>query len=149
MSNYTFGTKEPQPEEDPSVAARLARLQEEYYREGMRRTVEGVLLVHEHKHPHILMLQIGNTFFKLYATVCYSFRLMLIRTNRPGDSLKPGEDEIEGLKSRLTLRLCPPSATDVDWEINEPAAVWWRPNFETFQVRIFVLFVLRFIYQGA
>jgi cleavage and polyadenylation specificity factor subunit 5 len=33
----------------------------------MRRTVEGVLVVHDHGHPHILMLQIANAFFKLYA----------------------------------------------------------------------------------
>ena len=32
----------------------------------MRRTVEGVLVVHDHGHPHILMLQIANAFFKLY-----------------------------------------------------------------------------------
>ncbi|KAJ3120869.1 Nudix hydrolase 21, chloroplastic [Nowakowskiella sp. JEL0407] len=64
LSNYTFGTKDPQPEEDPSVAARLTRLQSEYETLGMRTSVEGVLVVHEHDHPHVLMLQIG-TFFKL------------------------------------------------------------------------------------
>ena len=31
----------------------------------MRRTVEGILVVHDHGHPHILMLQIANAFFKL------------------------------------------------------------------------------------
>jgi cleavage and polyadenylation specificity factor subunit 5 len=30
LSNYTFGTKEGQPEEDPSVLARLKRLEEHY-----------------------------------------------------------------------------------------------------------------------
>jgi len=66
LSNYTFGTKENQPEEDPSVLARLHRLQEHYEQHGMRRTCEGVLVCHEHSHPHILMLQIANAFFKLY-----------------------------------------------------------------------------------
>lgn len=33
----------------------------------MRRTCEGVLVCHEHNHPHVLMLQIANAFFKLYA----------------------------------------------------------------------------------
>jgi cleavage and polyadenylation specificity factor subunit 5 len=65
LSNYTFGTKEAQMEDDPSVAARMQRLQEEYNRQGMRRSVEAVLLVHEHRHPHILMLQIAGSFFKL------------------------------------------------------------------------------------
>ena len=63
----THSTKEAQPEEDPSVSARLQRLQNNYEDFGMRRTVEGVLVVHDHGHPHILMLQIANAFFKLYA----------------------------------------------------------------------------------
>lgn len=46
-----------------------------YEREGMRRSVEGVLLVQEHNHPHILLLQMGQTFFKL-----------------PGGRLRPGEE---------------------------------------------------------
>jgi hypothetical protein len=37
----------------------------------MRRTVEGVLVVHDHGHPHILMLQIANAFFKLYALILF------------------------------------------------------------------------------
>lgn len=65
LSNYTFGTKETQPEEDPSVKDRLKRLEEHYEQHGMRRTCEGVLVCHEHNHPHVLMLQIANAFFKL------------------------------------------------------------------------------------
>ncbi|RUP34606.1 nucleotide hydrolase-domain-containing protein [Jimgerdemannia flammicorona] len=122
-SNYTFGTKEAQPEEDPSVSARLKRLENDYEKSGMRRTVEGVLVVHEHNHPHVLMLQIANAFFKL-----------------PGEYLKPGEDEVDGLKSRLNERLAPvvtsynqnELAQQQDWEIGECLSVWWRPNFETF-----------------
>lgn len=66
LSNYTFGAKEQQPEEDPSVIARLRRLEEHYGQHGMRRTCEGILVCHEYNHPHILMLQIANAFFKLY-----------------------------------------------------------------------------------
>lgn len=65
LSNYTFGTKETQLEEDPSVKDRLRRLEEYYAKHGMRRTCEGVLVCHEHNHPHVLMLQIANAFFKL------------------------------------------------------------------------------------
>jgi len=65
LSNYTFGTKETQPEEDPSVKDRLKRLEEYYNQHGMRRTCEAVLVCHEHNHPHVLMLQIANAFFKL------------------------------------------------------------------------------------
>jgi hypothetical protein len=71
LSNYTFGTKDGQPEEDPSVLARLKRLEEHYNEHGMRRTSEAILVCHEHNHPHILMLQIANAFFKL--CVLYNF----------------------------------------------------------------------------
>jgi cleavage and polyadenylation specificity factor subunit 5 len=64
--NYTFGVKEAQPEEDPSVSARLKRLESDYEVAGMRRSVEAILVVHEHGHPHVLMMQIANTFFKLW-----------------------------------------------------------------------------------
>ncbi|GAK63999.1 uncharacterized protein PAN0_004c2208 [Moesziomyces antarcticus] len=129
VTAFTFTTKEAQPEEDPSVAARLQRLQNNYEDLGMRRTVEAVLVVHEHGHPHVLMLQIANAFFKL-----------------PGDYLKPGEDEVEGMKARLDERLSPVESDpasfgpngegrnkdDGDWEIQDCLAQWWRPNFETF-----------------
>ncbi|CAL5433189.1 unnamed protein product [Camellia sinensis] len=89
----------------------------------------------EHNHPHILLLQIGNTFCKL-----------------PGGRLKPGENEIEGLKRKLSSKLganspslqpncgevtvflihqknCVPDSRDM--LIGECVAIWWRPNFET------------------
>lgn len=120
LSNYTFGVKETQPEEDPSVMARLKRLEEHYDKYGMRRTCEGILVCHEHNHPHILMLQIANAFFKL-----------------PGDYLKPEDEEIEGFKKRLDERLAPIGSlgdgqVEGDWEIGDCLAQWWRPNFETF-----------------
>uniref|UniRef100_A0A1B0DIV9 Uncharacterized protein n=2 Tax=Phlebotomus papatasi TaxID=29031 RepID=A0A1B0DIV9_PHLPP len=85
LTNYTFGTKEPLFEKDPSVPARFQRMRDEFDRIGMRRSVEGVLLVHEHGLPHVLLLQLGTTFFKL-----------------PGGELNAGEDEVEGLKRLLT-----------------------------------------------
>ena len=66
-----------------------------------------------------------------------------MKCHRPGDYLKPGEDEIDGLKRRLDDRLAPPSESrqfnsthgvDNDWEIGDCLAQWWRPNFETFMV---------------
>ena len=70
---------------DSSVAARFQCMREEFDKIGMRRTVEGVLIVHEHRLPHVLLLQLGTTFFKL-----------------PGGELNPGEDEVEGLKRLMT-----------------------------------------------
>ncbi|OAA74112.1 cleavage and polyadenylation specific factor 5 [Cordyceps fumosorosea ARSEF 2679] len=120
FSNYTFGVKETQPEEDPSVIARLKRLEEHYAEHGMRRTCEGILVCHEHNQPHILMLQIANAFFKL-----------------PGDYLRPEDDEMAGFKTRLDERLGPvgrlgEDEKDGDWDIGECLSQWWRPNFETF-----------------
>ena len=37
----------------------------EFDKLGMRRSVEAVLLVHEHGLPHVLLLQLGTTFFKI------------------------------------------------------------------------------------
>uniref|UniRef100_A0A3P9A887 Cleavage and polyadenylation specificity factor subunit 5 n=1 Tax=Esox lucius TaxID=8010 RepID=A0A3P9A887_ESOLU len=59
LTNYTFGTKEPLYEKDSSVAARFQRMREEFEKIGMRRAVEGVLIVHEHRLPHILGRQDG------------------------------------------------------------------------------------------
>ncbi|XP_071198242.1 cleavage and polyadenylation specificity factor subunit 5-like [Salvelinus alpinus] len=85
LTNYTFGTKEPLYEKDSSVAARFQRMREGFEKIGMRRAVEGVLIVHEHRLPHVLLLQLGTTFFKL-----------------PGGELNAGEDEVEGLKRLMT-----------------------------------------------
>ena len=117
MTNYTFGTKETQPEEDPSVLARLQRLEQHYEGHGMRRTCEGIMVCHEHNHPHVLMLQIANAFFKL-----------------PGDYLRAEDEEVEGFKARLNERLAPanPKEGDLDWDIGDCIAQWWRPNQETF-----------------
>ena len=69
LSCYSFGTKEAMPEKDMSTMAFLERLRNEYKAKGMRTTVEAVLLVHEHDHPHVLLLQIANTFYKLPGTL--------------------------------------------------------------------------------
>lgn len=58
LSSYTFGTKEPKMEKDTSVADRLARMKVNYMKEGMRTSVEAILLVQEHNHPHILLLKL-------------------------------------------------------------------------------------------
>ncbi|EME43640.1 hypothetical protein DOTSEDRAFT_54398 [Dothistroma septosporum NZE10] len=119
LSNYTFGTKETQPEEDASVKDRLKRLEEYYEKHGMRRSCEAILVCHEHNHPHVLMLQIANAFFKL-----------------PGDYIPHDVDEVEGFKDRLNERLAPTGSLaekdDRDWNVFDTIAQWYRPNFETF-----------------
>ncbi|KAI6174727.1 Cleavage and polyadenylation specificity factor subunit 5 [Aphelenchoides bicaudatus] len=113
LSNYTFGIKDPRNEPDPSVQARFQRMREEYEVIGMRRSVDAVLVVHDHGFPHILLIQIGSSFFKL-----------------PGGELKPDEEEAEGLKRILTETLGS-EETEIDqWTIEECIATWWRPNFD-------------------
>lgn len=58
-----------------------------YSKEGIRRSVEAVILVHDHNHPHVLLLQLGSAFFKL-----------------PGGRLRLGEDG--RLRSRIHTVLC-------------------------------------------
>jgi cleavage and polyadenylation specificity factor subunit 5 len=74
---FVFVAQDPLFEKDPSVPARFQRMRDEYEKFGMRRSVDGVLIVHEHGLPHVLLLQLGSTFFKL-----------------PGGELNPGEDEV-------------------------------------------------------
>ena len=66
-------------------------MREEFQANGMRRSVEGVLLVHEHGLPHVLLLQLGTTFFKL-----------------PVGELNTNEDPIEDLKRLLNETLGKP-----------------------------------------
>lgn len=121
LTNYTFGTKEALYEKDPSVAARFQRMREEFDKIGMRRSVEGVLLVHEHGLPHVLLLQLGTTFFKL-----------------PGGELNPTEDEVDGLKRLMTETLGRQDGVQQDWIIEDTIGNWWRPNFEPPQVYPYV-----------
>uniref|UniRef100_A0A2K5E1Z3 Cleavage and polyadenylation specificity factor subunit 5 n=1 Tax=Aotus nancymaae TaxID=37293 RepID=A0A2K5E1Z3_AOTNA len=96
-----------------SVAARFQRMREEFDKIGMRRTVEGVLIILEHRLPRVLLLQLGTTFFKL-----------------PGGELNPGEDEVEGLKRLMTEILGRQNGVLQDWVIDNCIGNWWRPNFE-------------------
>ncbi|UJR28676.1 hypothetical protein I4U23_009905 [Adineta vaga] len=114
LTNYTFGTKDALYERDSSVQARFQRMREEFTTMGMRRSVEAVLLVHEHNLPHVLLLQLGTTFFKL-----------------PGGELNPGEDSIEGLKRLLNETLGRPDSVQQNtWLVEDVIGNWWRPNFE-------------------
>ncbi|RLW01201.1 hypothetical protein DV515_00008206 [Chloebia gouldiae] len=154
LTNYTFGTKEPLYEKDSSVAARFQRMREEFDKIGMRRTVEGVLIVHEHRLPHVLLLQLGTTFFKLKTRSgtpdlraislgahwnlavkigkCSKITLAFIMDyfDRPGGELNPGEDEVEGLKRLMTEILGRQDGVQQDWVIDDCIGNWWRPNFE-------------------
>jgi cleavage and polyadenylation specificity factor subunit 5 len=118
LENYTFGTKDAMYEKDKTVEARFQRMKDEFEQLGMRKTVEGVLIVHQHKLSHILLLQLGpsasgTVFFKL-----------------PSGELNPGEDEIDGVKRVVNETLSHPDNKPMDLFVTDVVAQWWRPNFE-------------------
>eukprot|EP01096_Ripella_sp_DP13-Kostka_P014189 TRINITY_DN6329_c0_g1_i1.p1 TRINITY_DN6329_c0_g1~~TRINITY_DN6329_c0_g1_i1.p1 ORF type:complete len:218 (-),score=74.12 TRINITY_DN6329_c0_g1_i1:10-633(-) len=116
LSNYTFNLKSPRIEKDKSVAERFERMKRMYDEQGRLNSVEGVLIVHQHNHPHVLLLRIGTTFYKL-----------------PGGRLKPGEDDISGLKRKLNNKLAP-EGQELDWEIGDLMCNFWRPHFDQTQL---------------
>ncbi|KAF1744725.1 LOW QUALITY PROTEIN: hypothetical protein MXB_5386 [Myxobolus squamalis] len=93
---------------------------DEYKIYGMRRTVEAALMVHQYKTPHILLLQLGSSFFKLFRSAFM-----------PGGELMPGEEEVEGLKRILdeTLKYSD-REHQIDWSVVDVMGTWWRPNYE-------------------
>jgi len=117
LQNYTFNNKAPQPEKDKSYPERLLRMEANYAKRGRRETVEGVLLCHKHGHPHVFLFNINKAFFKL-----------------PGGRLKPGENEVGGLKRKLTNRLASiHQSLQPKWEVGNLLSVWWRPTFDSVQ----------------
>jgi hypothetical protein len=125
--------------------------------------VEGVLVVHHHNHPHVLLLQIGNTFFKLYVFFFFLNCTFLYRLIELGDLLtlmhqtrwaiaarrrrdwgteaqvdsqaRAQLSESAGLGG-MSAHIDPMSCVKLKQllQIGELLCIWWRPNFETMQV---------------
>ncbi|GAB2218094.1 hypothetical protein Droror1_Dr00001312 [Drosera rotundifolia] len=116
LSCFYFGSKEARrPSRDETVAERVSRLKSNYEARGLRACVEAVILVELFKHPHLLLLQVRNSFFKL-----------------PGGRLKPGESDIEGLRRKLCSKLSSDEDSNLmQWEVGECLGKWWRTDFET------------------
>ena len=114
LRNYTFGVKERQTERDASIAARMMRYERLYKTQGPRASVDGVLLVHEHNHPEVLLLQIAGSYYKL-----------------PGGKVKLEEDEMNAVLNRVIRRLAPPSGVvDPQLKPTDLLGEWFRINFE-------------------
>lgn len=116
-------------------------------------------MVHEHGHPHVLLLQVANAFYKLCVPPPLFPPAATEALYSPGDYLKPGETDTEGLQARLDMRLGPAGMASEselkvedglqmdgsavgEWQIEDSLAQWWRPNFEGFMVRLFARVVL-------
>ncbi|PON84455.1 Cleavage/polyadenylation specificity factor subunit [Trema orientale] len=119
LSSYYFGSKEAIPFKDETLADRVRRMKSNYSAHGLRTCVEAVILVGSvelFKHPHMLLLQVRNSIFKL-----------------PGGRLRPGESDIDGLKRKLSRKLSMNNENDdgMDWQVGDFLGMWWRPDFET------------------
>ncbi|KAJ0089742.1 pre-mRNA cleavage factor Im 25 kDa subunit 1 [Pistacia vera] len=115
LSSYYFGSKEPIPFKDQTLDDRIQRMKSNYAAHGLRTCVEAVILVELFKHPHLLLLQVRNSIFKL-----------------PGGRLRPGESDIDGLKRKLKRKLSlNEDGNEIDWEVGECLGMWWKPDFET------------------
>ena len=60
---YLIILRDAVPNKDTNNERKFQRLREEFEVSGMRRSVEGVMIVHEHGLPHILLLQVCEYYF--------------------------------------------------------------------------------------
>ncbi|KAK4391832.1 Pre-cleavage factor Im subunit [Sesamum angolense] len=129
LSCYYFGSMDSVPFKNETVADRVLRMKANYDAYGMRNCVAAVIVyvsalqpelvvmdkVELFKHPHLLLLQVQNSIYKL-----------------PGGRLRPGESDIQCLKRKLSSKLSAgEDGRGPEWEIGECLGVWWRPGFET------------------
>lgn len=114
LGSYYFGSKDPIVFRDETVADRVQRMKSNFNARGLRTCVQAVMLVELFKHPHLLLLQVRNAFFKL-----------------PGGRLRPGESDIDGLQRKLSRMLSVNEDETDHWEVGDCLGMWWRSDFET------------------
>ncbi len=86
-------------------------------REGMRRTVRAVLMVHSNDVPHILVFQQKTE----QGTVPFLF----------GGKLSEGESEKDGMARLMKSFIMKTKSEDVcEWRIGESIGKFWRPEFD-------------------
>ncbi|CAO2206640.1 unnamed protein product [Urochloa humidicola] len=121
LSRYYFGAKDAAaaPRGVETAADRALRLKANFAAHGLRTSVHGVLLVELFDHPHVLLLQVRNSSFVL-----------------PGGRLRPGEEDVQGLKRKLSSKLSivddgeADADDEDDWQVVERIGMWWRSEFE-------------------
>jgi len=120
LDAYNFGTREP-PAKAPgagaapkerTAAAKAARRSALFASDGLRQSVNAVVLVHSQRHPHALLLR--------------STAEGAPRWKLPGGRLRPGESGAEGLARSLGRQL----GAGVQPEALELIAEWWCPAEE-------------------
>ncbi|XP_042065198.1 pre-mRNA cleavage factor Im 25 kDa subunit 1-like isoform X2 [Salvia splendens] len=115
LSCYYFGSTDSVSLNTVTRADRLLRLRANYDAVGMRSCVAAAIVVELFKHPHLLLLQVQNSIYKL-----------------PGGRLRQGESDIDCLKRKLASKLSAgEDGRGPDWEVGECLGMWWRPDFES------------------
>ncbi|XVF35081.1 hypothetical protein REPUB_Repub18cG0114000 [Reevesia pubescens] len=115
LSCYYFGSKEAIVFKDETLSDRINRMKSNYAAYGLRTSVEAVILVELFKNPHLLLLQVRNSIFRL-----------------PGGRLRPGESDIDGLRRKLSRMFsASEDGNETEWEVGECLGMWWRHDFET------------------
>eukprot|EP00398_MALV-I-01_sp_L67-1_P000516 gene516-147_t len=108
----------------------LVRLKKKYEKQGMRRTVLGLPLLHVNGHPHVIAMKNTKT---------GKYELM-------GGSLRPGEADHDGLERKMKkyIQFTEPEASsggfgsakkyqkkqNLEVKVGDCISVWWRPNFD-------------------
>ncbi|XP_057768217.1 pre-mRNA cleavage factor Im 25 kDa subunit 1 [Salvia miltiorrhiza] len=115
LSCYYFGSKDSVSLNTETLADRLLRLKANYDAYGMRSCVAAVIVVELFKHPHLLLLQVQNSIYRL-----------------PGGRVRRGESDTDCLKRKLSSKLSAgEDGRGPEWEVGECLGMWWRPDFES------------------
>lgn len=123
LTHYAIGSKSTEDNENWSVSARLERLRSHFSStQSPGRSVEAIVLVHQHGHPHVLCFHSGSAFFKF-----------------PGGSVEEGESDEQALQRILDRDLGAPSSHhhnstsgSGEWKVAELVATWYRINFDNY-----------------
>jgi cleavage and polyadenylation specificity factor subunit 5 len=111
LEEYTFGIGAKKSKSHSSNAVDVAtRRRARFVREGTRRSVRAVVLVHSHEHPHVLLLQRKED---------GALRL-------PGGALRPGEEDQAGLARKLSAQLASASLDPPQWDVGLFLGQLWR-----------------------
>ncbi|KAI3644730.1 hypothetical protein MP228_010894 [Amoeboaphelidium protococcarum] len=116
LDRYTFGTKEPQDDEYDSAESRLEAITEHFQSTGKPyRSVEAVLLIHDHNHPHMLCLQMSGQYFKTI-----------------GGSVQDGESDHDAVQRILQQRIGATGQNKEEWKIGKLLSTWYRPELDQY-----------------
>lgn len=122
QDGYEMQSTRPKEKKSEQLVIRRKR---KYEKEGMRRSVRGILMMHVHGQPHVLALQEeGERTGERVPGAPGSYSL-------PGGSLRPGESDRDGLNRKLKRLIANTDPDTVcEWQVGDLISIWWSPHFE-------------------